>query len=49
MSISELPDLISSLVEAVNQGDTKYFLDFFPSDAVVNYSGRHFVGDSAIL
>jgi ketosteroid isomerase-like protein len=48
MSVSELPDPIGSFVEAVNRGDTESFLDFFPSDGVVNDSGRRFVGHNAI-
>jgi hypothetical protein len=48
MSLSELPDPINRFVEAVNRADTKSFLDFFPSDGVVEDSGRRFVGHNAI-
>jgi hypothetical protein len=48
MSASELPDPISRFVEVVNQGNTESFLDFFPTDGVVEDSGRSFVGQNAI-
>jgi hypothetical protein len=48
MSASELPDPISRFVEVVNQGDTESFLDFFPTDGLVEDSGRRFVGRNAI-
>ncbi|AIC15119.1 nuclear transport factor 2 family protein [Nitrososphaera viennensis] len=48
MSLPELPDPIGRFVDAVNRGDTGSFLDFFPSDGVVDDSGRRFVGHEAI-
>jgi hypothetical protein len=48
MNVPELPDPIGRFVEAVNRGDTESFLGFFPSDGLVDDSGRHFVGHDAI-
>src|ERR1700730_13201807 len=49
MSNPALPSPVNRFVEAVNQGDTKVFLAFFPKDGVVIDSGRRFAGNDAIL
>lgn len=48
MSEPKLPGPINDFVEAVNRDDTDSFLAFFPSDGIVDDSGRRFVGHSAI-
>ncbi|MFC3108974.1 nuclear transport factor 2 family protein [Undibacterium arcticum] len=48
MARTTLPDPISRFVDAVNRGDTKSFLAFFPQDGVLDDSGRRFVGHDAI-
>jgi hypothetical protein len=41
---SSLPYPIGRLVKAVNRGDIESFFGFFPSDGMVDDSGRLFVG-----
>jgi hypothetical protein len=48
MSVSELPDSISHFVEVVNRGNTESFLNFFPSNGMIEDSRRRFVSHNAI-
>jgi hypothetical protein len=48
MSRPAFPHQTDGFVEAVNQGDTKAFLAFFPQDGVVIDSGRRFTSHDAI-
>jgi hypothetical protein len=48
MSSPALPHPIDRFVQAVNQGDTKAFLTFFPKNGVVIDSGRRFAGHDAV-
>src|SRR6266851_149479 len=48
MSTPALPHPIDRFVQAVNRGDTKTFLAFFPKAGAVIDSGRRFGGQDAI-
>ena len=47
-SRTKLPTPVDKVVTAVNRGETETFLGFFPSDGVVDDSGRRFTGRDAI-
>ncbi len=45
---TDVPEPVSGFIAAVNAGDTERFLDYFPTDGVVNDWGREFHGHDAI-